>query len=168
MWRLFLIVVLLFPCTFQAQTNEPLELPRYAVFVEAGGKGFLSVNYDISLGKNHRLGISLTALDYEVLNENFKDSFEVHNWWSPGLMYYYLKGKTNHFLELGAGMSISPYPGKVYDSPIHTDSPFSFHGVIGWRYQKQDHFLFRAGFTPFYRPKVWFLPLIGLSVGWSW
>lgn len=138
------------------------------VFVELAGKGFMSVNYDISLGKKHRIGLSFTSLDYDVLNESFTDSVDANNWWSPGIMYYHLIGKDKHFLELGAGMSVSPKPNRVYDSKVHSDSPFSLHGVVGWRYQKKNGWLFRAGFTPFYRPKVWFLPLIGLSVGYSW
>ena len=40
--------------------------------------------------------------------------------------------------------------------------------VIGYRHQKKDGFLFRAGFTPFYRVNGVFFPLIGLSFGYSW
>lgn len=166
--RRVLYTLLLLPNLLTAQKDSANLKLGNGVFLELAGKGFMSVNYDIPLGKHHRIGISFTSLDYEVLNENYTDSFNTYNWWSPGIMYYYLKGKEKHFLELGAGMSISPKPNKIYDSDIHTDSPFSFHGLIGWRYQKKNGWLFRAGFTPFYRPKVWFLPLIGLSIGYSW
>jgi len=60
--------------------------------------------------------------------------------------------------------------GKIYrwDKELYQDYWISIHGVIGYRYQKKDGIILRAGFTPFYRPYVGFLPLIGLSIGYSW
>lgn len=139
-----------------------------AMYVELGGKGFFSFNADFRINDKHRFSVGVTSLDYDVLSKDNKNDIVAKNWFSPGIMYYYLPGQGANRFELGAGISISPNLNHTYDSDIHSDSPISLHGVIGYRRQVKESFFFRAGATPFYRPKVWFLPLIGLSFGYSW
>lgn len=137
--------------------------PGIAVYAELGGKGFFSVNADFPITLNHRFSFGLTQLDYDI--EEY-ENFQV----GPGgaltgsLMYYYLVGKEKSFFELGTGFSLYHRLGVDY----YNDSPLTIHGVIGYRYQKKDGLLFRAGFTPFIRVNSLFLPLIGISLGYSW
>ena len=151
-----------------AQVEKKIESPRMAVYLELIGKGFGSLNLDFRIHDKHRFSIGATSLDYEVVSKTKEDDIEDHNWITPGVMYYYIPGQGAHRFELGTGISISPFLNRKYDSDFHSDSPISIHGVIGYRYQSKKKFFFRAGFTPFYRLKVWFLPLGGVSLGYSW
>ena len=167
----FLFLLILFSISSgaaYAQEEIDTDPPRMALYVELVGKGFLSVNVDFRIKDKHRFSIGATSLDYEVVSKNYADEIEPHNWISPGVMYYFLPGEGAHRFELGAGFSCSPFLNRQYDSDFHSDSPISLHGVIGYRYQSKKKFFFRTGFTPFYRPKVWFLPLGGVSLGYSW
>lgn len=134
-----------------------------AIYTELIGKGFFSFNVDFPIKTRHRFSVGLTALDYDI--EDYENSLVGEGGaLTAGIMYYYLKGKKNSFLELGAGLSLFHRLGVDY----HQDSPLSLHGVIGYRYQKKDGLLFRVGFTPFLRVNNWFLPLVGISFGYSW
>ncbi len=145
------------------QTDSIQAQPGIAVYPELLGKGIFSLNVDFPINFNHRFSFGLTQLDYDFEDyENF--SVGPDGAMTAGLMYYYLYGKKRSFLEIGAGFSLFHRLGLDYKD----DSPLSLHGVIGYRYQKKDGLLFRAGFTPFKRINNWFLPLIGLSVGYSW
>lgn len=143
--------------------NSLTETPGFALYPELLGKGFFSFNADFPINFNNRFSVGLTWLDYDFMDY---ENYHVGRNGAPtaGLMYYYLKGKKKSFLELGAGFSLYHRLDLDYDS----DSPVSLHGVIGYRYQKKNGLLIRAGFTPFYRPGVWFLPLVGGSFGYSW
>jgi hypothetical protein len=169
-WTSILTVSLFlaFGCGSVRAQVEVGDAPGTALYGELIGKGIGSVNVDFAINDHHRWSLGITSLDYEVLNKEKEDQYDTYNWPSPGVMYYYLPGSGAHRWEFGAGLSISPVLNRTYDSDIHTDSPLSLHGVIGYRYQKKEAFFFRAGLTPFYRPKVWLLPLIGLSFGYSW
>lgn len=143
--------------------DTTIKPPGIAVYAELLGKGFFSFNVDFPINFNNRFSFGLTALDYEIEEyENFSVGEE--GILTAGVMYYYLSGKKRSFLELGVGFSLFHHLGVDY----HNDSPLTLHGVIGYRYQKQDGIIFRAGFTPFLRINAVFLPLIGLSVGYSW
>jgi len=151
---------------FKNQVNNPAGI---AVFGELLGKGYYSMNVDFRLHQHHRISFGLTSLEYDTKRENpLDEESSNHTWLSPGIMYYYLPGTNRSSFELGAGISTSPFLNEDYNDEEWTDHPLSLHGVIGYRYQKKNGLLFRAGFTPFYRPRVWFLPLIGLSLGYSW
>ena len=144
-------------------SDSPYKRPGISVYPELLGKGFYSFNVDFPLKNNQRFSFGLTALDYDF--EEYEDYHVGDNGaLTPSLMYYYLNGKRRSFLELGVGFSLF----YRLDLDYAEDSPLSFHGVIGYRYQKQDGLLFRIGLTPFYRVNSWFLPLIGISLGYSW
>jgi hypothetical protein len=147
--------------------------PGISAFIELGGKGYYSANIDFRIKNNHRLSIGLTELDYDYYDESKGHGTETSHL-SPGIMYYYLMGKGPSYFELGTGISTSPRlnVNYKYTEPFeggeYTDHPLSLHGSLVYRYQKQNGLLFRFGFTPFYRPRVWFLPLLGISLGYSW
>lgn len=135
------------------------------VFVELGGKGFGSINYDYRFAEHHSITAGITMLDYTWIDYNKVDSLAYFTLPTPSIMYHYLRGKNGHHLELGLGASLLPYWGVDYGE---NDSPYSFHGTVGYRYQKQDKIFIRAGVYPFYRLNWMFLPLPGVSVGYSW
>lgn len=170
--RLKLMAFLLLFFVYESNCQEnpdttKVNKPGFTVYGELLGKGYFSINGDFRINDNHRISVGLTSLDYDIKSDTpgVSDSY---TWLSPGVMYYYLPGTKKSRLELGFGVSISPFPWKEYTSPTHEDSPISLHGVIGYRYQKENGLLFRAGFTPFYRIRNWFLPLVGVSFGYSW
>ena len=45
--------------------------------------------------------------------------------------------------------------------------PLIYHGIIGYRYQKSKGLLFRAGLAPITDLESYVVPLIGLSIGYS-
>jgi hypothetical protein len=148
---------------FYSQKDTLFEKLGIAVYPELFGKGIYSFNVDFPITFNNRLSFGLTGLDYDI--EDY-ENFQVGpgGALTGGLMYYYLYGKRKSFFELGMGFSLFHRLGLDY----HNDSPLSLHGVIGYRYQKKDGLLFRVGFTPFKRVNNWFLPLVGISLGYSW
>ena len=162
---LYFIICLQLPAQDDAAIGATNDQVGFTLFGELGGKGFFSINAGFRLNDHHRISVGLTALDYDTQNESSNDELDTHTWPSPGVMYYYLHGSGKSRFELGAGISTSPFLGEDYKPD---DSPLSLHAVIGYRYQKKKGLLFRAGLTPFYRPRVWFLPLIGVSFGYNW
>lgn len=163
--KTIITIVLVFILGICLAQNDFPNKPGLAVYGELGGKGYLSINTDFSISGNSRLGFGLTYLDYDLDNPNNPEELDSETWLSPGIMYYHLKGRDNHYFELGLGISISPMPWKNYSK---NDSATSLHGCIGYRYQNPNGLLFRAGFTPFYRFNWAALPLGGISLGYSW
>lgn len=156
------IILILSSIAFAQESNSL----GTALYIELGGKGFASANVDISLAPKSRLTLGLTMLDHEFAKKDPADEeFPTLTLPTPSVMYLHLFGKEKHYFEAGAGISISPVPWKQY-SP--NDSPLSLHGCLGYRYQVPEKFFFRAGFTPFYRINWMFLPLAGVSFGYSW
>ena len=145
-----------------AQENES---PRTAVYIELLGKGFISGNVDLSIGPRSRLTLGLTMLDHEFEKEEYEENYPTLTLPTPSFMYLHLFGQERHYFEAGLGLSVSPVPWRTYSE---NDSALSLHGCLGYRFQMSNHFFFRAGFTPFYRINWAFLPLAGVSLGYSW
>ncbi len=136
------------------------------VYVELIGKGYISGNVDFSIGPKSRLTLGLTLLDHEFEKEDEnEENYPTLTLPTPSVMYLHLVGKKRHYFEAGLGFSISPVPWKTYSE---NDSALSLHGCLGYRYQVANHLFFRAGITPFYRVNWAFLPLVGVSLGYSW
>lgn len=133
-------------------------------YIELVGKGYLSANYDFGLAERTRVTVALTMLDYEYGEQDLDGEWNGDTLPSPGVMIMRLYGSGPKYFELGGGMSISPLPWKDFG---RNDSAFSFHGVIGYRYQRKGSTFYRVGLTPFYRVNWLALPLIGLSIGIS-
>lgn len=138
--------------------------PGIALYGELIGKGFCSVNVDFPINPYHHFSFGFTLLDYSI--EPYEE-YHVggEGAFTPGLMYYFIQGKGNSYFEMGAGFSLFYRLDVDY---VSEDSPLSLHGVLGYRYQKPNGLIFRAGFTPFKRINGWFLPLVGVSLGYSW
>ncbi len=104
-------------------------------------------------------------LDHEFAKATDEAHYPVRTLPTPSIMYLHLFGQERHFFEAGLGLSVSPVPWKEYSK---NDSAFSLNGCLGYRLQMPNQFFFRAGFTPFYRVNWAFLPLGGVSLGYSW
>jgi hypothetical protein len=135
--------------TVKALTTESEWLPATSVYVELGGKGWLSLNVDFRRKETYAISIAAAILEEGI---------------SPNVMGYYFGGK-RHRLEAGGGMS-----GIIADGGFNS---MMLHGVIGYRNQKKKGLLFRAGFTPMFLipftddGKYAFIPWAGISLGYS-
>ena len=145
-----------------AQKNDS---PKTAVYIELVGKGFISGNVEFSISPKSRLALGLTLLDHEFAKEENEENYPTLTLPTPSLMYLFLSGRQRHYFETGIGLSVSPVLWRAYSEH---DSALSLHGCLGYRFQTSNHFFFRAGFTPFYRVNWAFLPLVGVSLGYSW
>ena len=145
-----------------AQEDESLGT---ALYIELVGKGFVSGNVDFSIGPKSRLTLGLTMLDHEFVKEEDEENYPTLTLPTPSVMYLHLFGKERHYFEAGFGLSVSPVFWRTYSE---NDSAFSLHGCLGYRFQMPNRFFFRAGLTPFYRINWAFLPLGGISFGYSW
>lgn len=157
----FILMLIYVGCFAQKTDSQGI-----AVYIELIGKGFISGNVDLPMGSMGRLTLGLTLLDHEFekIDEN-NENYPTLTIPTPSVMYLHLFGQKRHYFEAGLGFSISPVPWKTYSE---NDSVLSFHGCLGYRYQVPNHFFLRAGITPFYRVNWMFLPLVGVSLGYSW
>lgn len=138
------------------------------VYVELGGPGFISANYDTQLSKlNNGFGVRIGV---GVISD-----LQAYGLTLPvGLTY--LIGKRNNFMEIGAGASYVHLPN------INQDQPFNFpnesmvvgYGWLGYKYQPaNDGFTFRAGLCQYLRdlnlPVILGVPSLypALSFGYS-
>ena len=145
-----------------AQEKESLGT---SVYIELIGKGFISGNVDLSIGHRNRLTLGLTMLDHEFSKEEDEENYPTQTLPTPSLMYLHLFGKERHYFEAGLGLSVSPVPWREYSE---NDSALSLHGCLGYRFQTPNNLFLRTGFTPFYRINWAFLPLVGVSLGYTW
>ena len=152
-----------------------------------GAQNTVGVNYDSRFkgnsGWGYRVGIGFGYGDNSsFLEQNIKGV-------GVPLELNYLLGRNRHKLELGMGTSLGVYHvketnGYVYPTPddevqgvkFYTSqhNQFGYHvfGDIGYRYQRENGFLFRVGFSPSFNfgdkyglSKSFFYPYIGF--GWS-
>jgi len=139
----------------QTVNEEAYREPGIAFFLELFGKPFSSINIDFRINKSSRFSLGMMWYFEE------KDEDEVNSF-MPNIMYYFLKGEKNNRFEIGGGFGVPP----VWREDVES-SPIAFLGVIGYRYQKKDGFLFRIGFTPSWYPGTAFIPIPGISFGYS-
>ena len=134
--------------TLQYLNSEFGWKPSTSIYFELAGKGVYSLNVDFRKKETHAISIGIQYFDAI---------------W-PSVMYYYFGGKRYRF-ETGLGVS-----GIITVDGLEA---MCFNGVIGYRYQKKKGWIFRTGFTPFFGIPLTsegdyiFLPLIGLSLGYS-
>ena len=161
-----IIAIFILTLTYVGCIAQKVDSLGTAVYIELIGKGFVSGNVDFSIGPKSRLTLALTLLDHEFEKKDENDEdYPTLTLPTPSVMYLKLFGKKPHYFEAGLGFSVSPVPWKKYSE---NDSILSLHGCLGYRYQVANHLFFRAGITPFYRVNWAFLPLVGVSLGYSW
>ena len=135
--------------TVKTLTSEYEWLPATSLYVELGGKGWLSLNVDFRIKETYAISIGVAGIEEGV---------------SPNVMGYYFGGK-KHRLEAGGGVSGIIENGNFISMMVH--------GVIGYRYQKKKGLFFRAGFTPMFSipftddGNYAVIPWAGLSLGYS-
>ena len=142
-----LIIVLLLASQLFSQEKDASDEPGTAFFFDMGGKWFYSFNVDFAINKSNRYGFGISPVYGDIV---------------PTAMYYYLGGEKSRF-EIGGGIG---YVIILTDEDHEEFTGLTFHGVLGYRYQKKDGLLFRIGFTPMYYGGR-FVPWLGLSLGYS-
>lgn len=111
-------------------------------------------------------------------SKNNNSEIEHNLWAATPVELSYLRGKGNHLLELGLGVTPLLQNGRETN-----DAQAKFWEVlpvvrIGYRYQRREGGIFyKAGFTPMaelaskryinYRKKTIFIPWIGLAIGYT-
>lgn len=146
-----------------------------SLYVEAGGPGFISINYDTRFAKSRnawggRIGVGYIAIDGE-------------NILTVPLQVSYLLGQGGHYFEMGAGAT---YVRRSYDD--HTYYPWSDDGyymdpythsipaenevmgslAFGYRRQPVNGgFMFRAGLSPIFYDGDFIPYLPYISFGYS-
>ncbi|MCX6302812.1 MAG: hypothetical protein NTW82_11570 [Bacteroidia bacterium] len=157
--RKFVILVILlivntFPYMSYSQEigNDTVVLsawePTTSLYFELGGKGWYSLNVDFRKKVTTACSIGI----------QYSEGF-----W-PSIMAYRFFGN-KYRIETGGGISGMFALDGIIGAGIH--------GVFGYRYQKKDGLIFRAGFMPFLiipfvgenKPKL--LPWAGISFGYS-
>jgi hypothetical protein len=166
---IFLTTIILFSSA-SAQTAGK------AAFVELGGAGLASANFDMRLmKKNDGLGFRVGVGGFSVKN-SYSNGFDKTTALFIPLDLNYLLGKDGkHYFELGAGATIvSVKETNSYNDPYYSDynndkfnSTFG-HLYFGYRIQPKDGgFLFRAGLTPVFG-KGFFIPYLpAVSFGYK-
>jgi hypothetical protein len=147
------------------------EPARNALYVELFGSGGLS-----SLNFERRAGAARLRAGYANWSSDDEFGAGTTRYSTYPLTVSHLKGKGNHHLESGGGVTL----GSRRFSSSFGDSERSrfvtLTGLIGYRYQKPGAgFVFRALFTPMYGlgdedtayPDPGFFPSVGLSFGAS-
>ncbi len=153
-----------------------------------GAQNMIGLNYDSRLkgnsGLGYRVGLGFGSGDNSgLIGQNIKGV-------GVPIELNYLLGKKNHKLEFGFGASLGIYHVKetlwYYHQPVtpeteghdeqytSTSNRFGYFmfGDIGYRYQRDNGFMFRVGVSPSFNfgdkyglKKSAFYPYIGL--GWS-
>ncbi len=141
-------------------TNLKGQTAAKAVYVEIGGPGLASVNYDMRLQKKEdgigfRLGLGGFSVDGSSIV-----------FVPMGLTYLLGKDEKNYF-ELGGGVTVVSTSEKSLQTSDNFATTFG-HLYFGYRLQpKAGGFLFRAGITPIFN-KVGFIPYYaGISFGYK-
>ncbi|WP_242928593.1 hypothetical protein [Pontibacter vulgaris] len=178
LYYLFLVLIFTIPATFPAKAQQTQEqIHRNSIFLElAGNGGFYSINYDHILlsADNWRLAGRAGAMYYSTVSGGVKGERTV--WLAAPLEVSYLRGRGDHFMELGIGLTplYQEYPEQdvmmqkkeIVLLPV---------GRLGYRYQQRKGGMFyKAGFTPMAQfnnernlGRSKFLPWFGLAVGYT-
>lgn len=146
---------------------QEVSAPGDALYLEIGGPAVLSANYELSFKSRHRLRLGLGWNDMNIDIGNGDQ--EAVPYLLVHALYAYLFGRGPNYFELGGGLTYAlidfqnmEIPGDLKEGPL-------FYGaVLGYRRQMAERFLFRAGITAGFSQQGDFLPIPGLSFGYSW
>ena len=147
-----------------------------AAYVELGGAGLASINYDMRLmKKNDGLGFRVGLGGFSIKESYNSGSYKTTALFVPLELNYLLGKDDRHFFELGGGATIvstkekntsnDPYYQRSNDGNFNTTFG---HLYFGYRVQPKDGgFVFRAGLTPVFG-KGFFIPYwAGVSFGYA-
>lgn len=161
--------ILMVICTVMI-TSLTAQKATKAAYVELGGAGVASLNYDMRLmKKNDGLGLRVGLGGFSINDGSYKTTALF-----VPLELNYLFGKDDrHFFELGAGATIVSVKNRNNDPYFQDSNNDKFnstfgHLYFGYRVQPKDGgFLFRAGLTPIFG-KGYFIPYwAGVSFGYA-
>lgn len=184
MRRIFVFTVMLFATiTMMAQKKV-----RSVSLELLGAQNLAGINYDSRFKGNSGLGYRV-GIGFGYGNSSYWINQDIKGVGVP-IELNYLLGKRHHKLEVGFGTSMGLYHVKetvwLYYQPTTpedegheekittSDNRFGYFmfGDIGYRYQRDNGFMFRVGFSPSFNfgdkyglHKTTFFPYIGL--GWS-
>ena len=163
----FLGMVIAQYCVAQNNYSNTFNGRADVVYLELGGPGVLSLNYDarfkkVNNGWGYRVGLGAFG-GYNFLSSTTVISFPI------GVNYIVSKDKRNYF-ETGAGftfLSISSTSNFMELNTTNETSAFG-HLNIGYRFQPRRHGLFfRAALNPIFNTAS-FQPLYGgLAIGYK-
>ncbi len=131
-------------CQENAYSNETSSLPSHLIFIEAGGHGLASINFEQYLSEH--IGV---RVGYGI--------------YIPLLLNFYFGNE--RLFEVGAGAMYSPY---AYFEPfVSKERTLLFGCTIGHKFQPSIGGLtLRYSFTPMFNPSNGkLLPMFGLSLG---
>lgn len=135
--------------------------PALSLFVELGGKFWYTVNIDRRWSEQQAIS---AGVGY-CTERNYDDEGNDQSVWIMDVMYYRFLGARKR-LETAIGTGLTGTTASGLASA-------ALHGVLGYRLQRRDGFLFRAGFTPLMsfaidpESRSMFIPFIGISFGYS-
>ena len=160
---LFFILIVTIPSLIAQKATK-------TAYVELGGAGLASLNYDMRLmKKNDGLGFRVGLGGFSINDGSYKTTAL----FVPLELNYLLGKDDKHFFELGAGATVVSVKEKnTFNDPYYNNSDDKFnstfgHLYFGYRVQPKDGgFLFRAGLTPIFG-KGYFVPYwAGVSFGY--
>ncbi len=159
MKKLCNIILSLFIC---AITNA--QQPAKVVFVELGGPGIASANYDMRFTKSEKGIGGRVGIGYFSVNSN-GDKVGIAT--IPiGLNYLLSKNEKNYF-ELGAGFTVVTGKSIISNSSDRFSGSFG-HLNFGYRLQPKDGgFVFRATVNPLFNSDGFFPFWGGVSFGYK-
>ena len=94
---LFFYIIISF-AGFTQEIEESKKLK--SVFVEAGGKGYGSLNFEYGITQKHNISAAVTMLDYTWPDPNAEDSIRSATLPTPSISYSFLIGKKITSLSL--------------------------------------------------------------------
>jgi hypothetical protein len=163
------ILISIFTLTFALPSLFAQKATKTA-YVELGGAGLASANYDMRLmKKNDGLGFRIGVGGFSI-----NDGYSKTSVLFVPLGLNYLIGKDDkHYFELGAGATIVSLRDRDVDPYYQNTTNDKFnstfgHLYFGYRVQpKNGGFLFKAGLTPVFG-KGFFVPYwAGISFGYA-
>lgn len=144
-----------------------------SVYVELGGAGLASVNFDMRLQKKEDgLGFRAGIGGFTIRQDYGFGQTERDGILTVPLELNYLLGKDRrHYFEMGAGATFVSVSNNYNNNGTNSDDKFSStfgHLYFGYRLQPSEGgFLFRAGITPIFG-KGYFIPYYaGISFGYK-
>lgn len=173
---LCLLVVLLLGTSHVKAQHELEPVRKHTIFLELGGNGgFYSINYDrIMLTKESwKLAGRAGAMFYRSESDHLQSKSST--WFAVPLEVSYLRGRSNHLLELGVGVTPLYHAYATLESSHVKEVRLLPVARIGYRYQRNEGGMFyKAGFTPMAQfdkeensNQSCVLPWFGLAIGYT-